>query len=324
MASDSVTLNHMRHFVAAVEAGSFVSAGDRLHIAPTSISHAVSVIEQTLGRQLLVRKRASGVVPTPVGHRFLVSCRRILQDVDAVYEQYSSAPSDLTGELIVGCQEGLTWSVAPRAVEVLKQAHPNLKVSVKTIFMEQELAPLDSGEVDLMLTFRHAYSQPNLAKKIDNNDVYSKVLCSPQAYAMVHGDHPLCKTSETQVYLKDLAPYPHIFINDGPALPLFLGMYEQMGLRPNVAMVSNVSPAAQSVVGVTDAVSVRIVRPSINLSPLGDKLAYLRVLDDVPCPDLIAVAHMSLQSGISNPAKAFIDACQAKFDDGALKDNFFY
>ena len=324
MLIDALKLDHLRYYVAAVETGSFASAGDHLNVTPTSVAYGVSALENTLGFELLIRKRASGVLPNAQGLRVFKACRRVLLEVEAFANQFVVNPEDLAGELIVGCQEGLTWSIAPRAIELLKKLHPKLSISVKTIFMERELEPLENGEVDMMLTFRGGMLQPDMASKIDTGQVYAKVLCTPNAYALLHADHPLCKPGRTTVSLEELASYPHIFIKDGPAFPLFYQMYERYGLTPNAAMVSNISPGAQSIVGKTKAVSLRIVRPSISVSPLGDKLAYLEITNEVERPDVIVVTHKNSQSGISLKAAAFIDACQIKFDDGTLRENFFY
>ena len=89
-------------------------------------------------------------------------------------------------------------------------------------------------------------------------------------------------------------------------------------------MVSNISPGAQSFVGTSDAVCLRIVRPSIKYSPLGDKLAYVEVKDKVQRPYVIIATHMNSQSEISQKAKAFLEVTKQKFNDGTLKEHFYY
>jgi len=46
--------------------------------------------------------------------------------------------------------------------------------------------------------------------------------------------------------------------------------------------------------------------------------------DKVTGPDVIAVTHKNAQTRISRKAEAFIDICQEKFDNGVLRENFYY
>ncbi len=316
MGIESIKLDHLRYFIAAIETGSFAAAGKKLNITSTSIAHGITSLEAQIGIELLIRRRASGIKPNSDGRKFAISARKVIMEAEALVSIYENNPGELTGELTVGCQEALTWSVAPRVVEELLKSHPGLNVSVKTVFMDEKFSPLDSGAVDLMLTF--------VTHKIDEPGLYSEILCQPNTYALMRAGHPALSKANPKIALKHLAKFPHIFIQDGPAFPLFYDMYKERNLEPEVHMVSNISPGAQSFVGISDAVCLRIVRPSIKYSPLGDELTYTEVQDSVQCPDVVVATHMNSQSEISQKARAFIEVTRQKFKDGTLKDNFFY
>lgn len=315
--SDKIKLDQLKYFVAAVETGSFVSAGKRLNITPTSISHAVSAIENATGTDLLVRRRATGVIPNRDGKRFLSAARKVLLEFEYLSNEFNQKDASLSGELIVGAQEGLTWSLAPHATRSMSRLYPDVRVSTKTVFMDEHLKPLEDGSVDVLLTF--------IIEPIDDPNIFAERLCHPQPYVMMREGHPVAETrSDNQVALAGLAEYPHIFIDDGPAFGLFESMYTDRGLKPNVYMVSNVSPGVQAMVGKSDIISIRIVRPSIHLSPLGDPLTYRKLSDEVTRPELVALTLRNSQSRISRRSEAFIDCCRQNFADGTLADNFFY
>src|SRR4051812_44496380 len=59
-----------RTFVEIVSTGSFIKAADRLHVAQTTVSARVRLLEQQLGRPLFVRNKA-GATLTPAGEQFL-------------------------------------------------------------------------------------------------------------------------------------------------------------------------------------------------------------------------------------------------------------
>src|SRR3546814_14891525 len=58
-----------RTFVEIVSTGSFIKAADRLHVAQTTVSARVRLLEQQLGRPLFVRNKA-GATLTPAGEQF--------------------------------------------------------------------------------------------------------------------------------------------------------------------------------------------------------------------------------------------------------------
>src|SRR5438445_11858988 len=59
-----------RTFIEIVSTGSFIKAADRLHVAQTTVSARVRLLEQQLGRPLFVRNNG-GASLTPAGEQFL-------------------------------------------------------------------------------------------------------------------------------------------------------------------------------------------------------------------------------------------------------------
>lgn len=59
-----------RTFIEIVAAGSFVKAADRLHVAQTTVSVRVRLLEQQLGRPLFIRNKG-GASLTTAGEQFL-------------------------------------------------------------------------------------------------------------------------------------------------------------------------------------------------------------------------------------------------------------
>jgi DNA-binding transcriptional LysR family regulator len=249
-------IEHLHSFITAADTGSIATAGVRLHMSPSAVSYAIDALEEQLGTCLLIRRRSVGVVLTADGVRLVRVARPWLQQIADIDGMFTARERKLTGELVVGCQEALSWSLAPRAIAELSRRHPSIDVSLKTIFMDQGNRPLIDAEVDVLITF--------LVDVAEEPVVDQDILCSPAPYAMMRRGHPLDREGEP-VPLAELAEYPQLFIQDGPALDLFTGLYREQGLRPRHAMVTDISTAAQSIVGASDSISLRIVRPQ----PLG-------------------------------------------------------
>lgn len=324
MRFDAMKLNHLRYYIAAVETGSFVAAGERLHIAKTSIAHGVSSLETLLGTQLLIRKRSGGVIPTPEGERFSDACRNFLFEAEILVEEFQSNARGTQGQFVVGCHEAISWAIAPRVIKELKTLHPDLSIILKTIQLDEFLSPLMEGEVDLIMNFHYSGSPSGFGLKSSSKDYYSQVLCRPRPYVMMSSGHPLCKRKNKKLYLKDLESYPHNLIQEDSALSYMGQIYKKAGYMPMVEGTNSSGLGAQASVGSSDTVAIRFFRPSTNLSPIGDPLAFKEIDDKIELPQIIAVARKSSQGNISTKAKVFIEECQKKFDDGTFKANLFY
>jgi DNA-binding transcriptional LysR family regulator len=78
-------------FLAIVSTGSFIRAADRLHVAQTTVSARIRILEQRLGRPLFVRNKA-GASLTPAGERFLRYAPTFLQLWERARQQVGVPP----------------------------------------------------------------------------------------------------------------------------------------------------------------------------------------------------------------------------------------
>jgi len=309
-----IKIDYLRHFIAAAEMGSFAAAAIKVNISTTSIRNSVEKLEIGLNTILFIRKPADGVTLTDEGRRLLEQSKVLLNNVEDIEGSFTAIDRKLRGNLTIGCQEGLTWSLIPRAIHKINIEHPELNISIKTVWMDTRFESLDSASVDVLITFSLL---PELPKKYSVTE-----LCLPQACVMMRKGHPL--DNGRPISLKDLVPYPHIFIHDGPAWPLFHGMYVERGLEPEIFMYSNISTGAQSVVGRSDAVSLRILRPANPLTPLGDPMVVPIIKDNVQRPRLIAITNKIRRPLPLDKRLVFIQICQSLFDEGDMKSHVYY
>lgn len=310
-----IKLDHLRCFTTAVREGSFAEAGKRLHLSPSAVAYGVEMLESRLGTTLLFRKAASGVSITSDGSRLLPRAEFLLQELAETEELFLARERTLSGELIVGCQEGLSWSLVPRAIQRISVRHPAVTVTQKTVFMDEGNSPILSGAVDVLITFA---VNPSLDPR-----VHTEALCEARSYALMRADHPLTRIGDN-VTLADLARYPHVFILDGPAWDYLTGLYHEKGLTPAFDKVSNISTSAQAIVGRSDSVSLRIVKPAHDQSPLGDRLAFVPISDATRNATIVAAWPKSRNGLPSAKVDAFVSECRALFDDQSMRNHLFY
>lgn len=309
-----IKIQYLQHFIAACETGSLTAAAIKSHISTTSIRNSIERLEESLNTTLFVRKPSNGIILTDDGRRLLSHGKDLVMNAEEIENSFISPSRKLKGTLTIGCQEGLTWSLIPRAIKKINAEHPDLDLSVKTIWMDTKFESLDQAEVDVLITF------------VLNKDIEQKFhvidLCSPQTCVMMRKGHPL--DNGKPVHLKELAKQPHIFIKDGPAWELFYSMYTERNLEPKIHMYSNISTGAQSVVGCSDAVSLRILRPDNPFTPLGDPMVFPPLADEVRRPRLIAVTNRIRRHTISDKRLAFIKVCQELFENNEMRKHIYY
>jgi DNA-binding transcriptional LysR family regulator len=102
-ATPGFTLVQLRYFVASAEAGSMTAAAERLVIAQSAVSTAVSNLEKDLQLQLFIRRRARGLTLTPAGERFLHQARDLLNQAREMAEEARGTGLHLSGPVAVGC-----------------------------------------------------------------------------------------------------------------------------------------------------------------------------------------------------------------------------
>lgn len=307
-------IEHLRHFIAVTETGSFAAAAIKANISASSIRNSIEKLEASLNIYLFIRKPANGVALTEDGRILLEHGKQLLFDAEQIEATFIDKDHKLRGNLTVGCQEGLTWSLVPRAIDLVNKSHPDLKISMQTIWMDTKFETLDRGEVDVLITFILEKETPPKYEVME--------LCVPSACVMMRKGHPL--DTGKPVRLENLYEYPHIFIKDGPAFPLFYGMYRNVNLEPNIHMFSNISTGTQSVIGRSNAVSLRILRPAHNFTPLGDEMVVPPIANEMPGPRLVAIINKRKRKLGSDKVIEFQAACQKLFMSGEMRKHIYY
>src|ERR1700733_5479504 len=94
---NDLDLNDVRTFIAVAQAGTLTAAARELQLPTSTVSRALTRLEQHLG-VLLVQRSPRGLVLTDSGKEYLQSCRRALQTLrhgNELIEAHRSKPSGL-------------------------------------------------------------------------------------------------------------------------------------------------------------------------------------------------------------------------------------
>src|ERR1700735_1582590 len=143
-----VELRHLRYFIAVAEEGSLTLAAEkRLHTAQPSLSRQIRDLEYKVGVQLFSRS-VHGSELTPAGKAFLDHARLALAQVDAAIEAARRAAEPLKPTFALGFLTGTEIDWLPKAMRILHDQLPNMKLTIASQYSPDLAAELMRGRLD--------------------------------------------------------------------------------------------------------------------------------------------------------------------------------
>lgn len=170
----------MATFAAVVKGGSFTKAATRLGMSKSVVSRHVSILEKTLGVQLMYRS-THRLSLTEAGERFHLYCK----DLEHVAEQASafatSALERPQGQLRVTLPQTLVMSPVGRLITRFQQTHPAVQLDVRVTSLQVD--PIEEG-FDLALRIGNLQDSNLICRKLC--EVRFQAVAAP-AYLKRHG-----------------------------------------------------------------------------------------------------------------------------------------
>ncbi|MDD1793206.1 LysR family transcriptional regulator [Enterovibrio makurazakiensis] len=176
-------------FLTAVETGSIAGAARELEKSRTTVSAAISALEDSLGVELLARS-GNSVNLTDVGRMIHDDCERLLQaahDIDAKCRQFESG---VESALRIGRDDAIPESFWRATMREIHQLFPNSSVSLYVAPPPELYEMVDENMVDVafgLLPETRAFGR-----------ISSKKLGQIRMMSVVHKDHPLSKLKRVQ------------------------------------------------------------------------------------------------------------------------------
>ena len=85
---------------------------------------------------------------TPAGQVLLERCEKIFQELEDAQNEVKRYGAGEKGSLRIGCEDGTTFSVLPPLLENFQKRYPAIPCSVVTQPVAQQIAGLQSGDLD--------------------------------------------------------------------------------------------------------------------------------------------------------------------------------
>ncbi|CAB3812671.1 LysR family transcriptional regulator [Achromobacter denitrificans] len=170
----------VRIFAAAVDAGSFTAAAEKLLLSKQFVSRRIASLEASLGVQLLVRNTRKLTV-TESGKEFYAHAERILEDIARAEQAMARRRTELHGTLRISTPMSFGLRHLSPLISEFLTRHPALQLQV---ILNDRHVDLVGESFDMALRIGEMPDSTLIAKRL--GELRMAVCCSP-SYRRQHG-----------------------------------------------------------------------------------------------------------------------------------------
>jgi LysR family hydrogen peroxide-inducible transcriptional activator len=174
------TLRQLQYLKLLAEHGSFSRAAEAAHVTQPTLSAGIHELERALGAPVVDRAR-SGVILTAVGEEAVRRASDILARTEDMVQAAKSAGQPLTGRFRLGVIPTIAPFLLPKALPVLRQRFPRLRLFLREDLTHRLLEQLKSGALDAAL----------IALPYDISGLEYEVVGEDELLAMAQAGHPM-------------------------------------------------------------------------------------------------------------------------------------
>jgi DNA-binding transcriptional LysR family regulator len=215
-------LKHLRTFVAVASTLNLTRAGEKLHLAQSSVTDQIQSLEADLGAALFDRSRRTWAL-TPAGERLLEYAGTIIALSEEARGAVLDEARDVTGRVTVGGVETLCVERLPALLLKYCADFPAVRVMLRAGKTNDLHGNLKSGQLDVYFTFGGAMEEAGLRSETVATERI--VLVGPPNHRLVG----------RPVALDELAREAFLVTIDGcPVRAAFEQAFGRSGARPRI------------------------------------------------------------------------------------------
>jgi DNA-binding transcriptional LysR family regulator len=142
-----ISLRQLRAFMAAVEAGSFTRAAQRLHLTQSAVSMVIRQLESEVGLPLFNRD-GKRITLTEMGSQLVPIATRMLSDLDRIADSASDVRQLQRGSLRFSAPALLACTLVPPVLAEFSARHPQISVQILDTALDDIPAAVSRGTVE--------------------------------------------------------------------------------------------------------------------------------------------------------------------------------
>ncbi len=283
----NISLRLLRYVTAAADCGNVTEAARRLQVSQPSVSAAIAELEQMLGITIFVRHHAKGVTLTPAGQRLINEARLLLKHAEEFSKTAEALGDTERGEITVGCFPTLAARFMPSLMLEFSNRHPLITLRLEEGDQERLMRDLAQGRIEMALSY--IYGVPS---GFDT----TPLLSLPPVVALP-ANHRLARASD--VSLTEIEEEPFILYDGALTRDYIMGLFDSLGLQPNVALRLSSFELIRSLVARGHGYAIHTTVPltsttydggHVVVKPLRDKLPPAQVVSITPGSHLVRPA----------------------------------
>jgi LysR family transcriptional regulator, hydrogen peroxide-inducible genes activator len=199
------TLRQLQYLRLLAEHGSFSRAAEAAHVTQPTLSAGIQELERALEAPVVDRAR-SGVILTAVGEEVVRRGNDILARTEDLVQAARAAGQPLTGRFRLGVIPTIAPFLLPRALPLLRERFPKLKLFLREDLTHRLIEGLKSGALDAAL----------IALPYDTTGLDTAPVSEDELLAMAPANHPL--TASDRISPAALQEGGLILLEDGHCL----------------------------------------------------------------------------------------------------------
>jgi DNA-binding transcriptional LysR family regulator len=199
-----IKMRYLLLLVAIDDLRSVHKAAEAMNITQPAATKLLAEVERLLNVKLFDRT-SRGVAPTLCGQAMLRHARSIMGSMDTACRELDAIRSGATGKICMGVVTAAGPVLLPRSINRLKNAYPDVTVTVKAGTMETLVPELRAGMLDMVIG--------RISDDRDGCGVKYEQLSTAPMRIVARTEHPVAKLKP--VGLVSLASYPWIWPPQG-------------------------------------------------------------------------------------------------------------
>lgn len=198
----------LRLFVAIAEAKNLTRGAERVHLAASSASHRMRLLEASIGTPLLLRE-PRGVSLTRAGEALLRHARQAFAQLEQMHADLTPYAKGVRGHVSLWANTHATHTFLPDSLATFLQRHPQVSISLEEHTSPDVLMAVARGEVEVGV----------VAGTIEGAEVELIPYRADRLVLIAPADHPLA-TRASSLFAQVL-DYPFVMLHSGSAIHTF-------------------------------------------------------------------------------------------------------
>ena len=198
----------LRLFVAIAEARNLTRGAARVHLAPSSASHRLRLLEASIGTPLLVRE-PRGVSLTRAGEALLRHARQVFAQLEQMHADLTPFAQGVRGHVSLWANTHATHTFLPDSLAAFLQRYPQVSVTLEEHTSPDVVMAVARGEVDVGV----------VAESVAGADVELIPYRADRLVLIAPAEHALAQRAST--LFAQVLDYPFVMLHAGSAIHTF-------------------------------------------------------------------------------------------------------